>query len=90
MYHFCERSQTSHLHISVILMVHLKIVRIWNWGRAVRLGYWSAPVGAIAGTGERVLTAKGRVRTLVTIADDEGVRQQGSAVRIGQTGQSHG
>ena len=40
--------------------------------------------------GERVLSASGRVRTLVTIADDEGAIQQGSAVRIGQTGQSHG
>ena len=36
----------------------------------VRLGFWmerpSAPVGAIAGSGERVLSAKGRVRSFIS------------------------
>ena len=35
--------------------------------------------------GEGVLTAKRRARTSVTIADNDGVRQQGSAVRTSQT-----
>ena len=39
--------------------------------------------------GERVLVAKGRVRTLDIRADDEGFRQQGSVVRTGQTGLDH-
>ena len=34
--------------------------------------------------GERVLAAKGRVRTLVIRVDDEGFGQQGSMVSLGQ------